>query len=226
MWTKKQRVVSLSTAESERYAADKTAPEGLGIQSVANYLGKACGLSKVPVPLAAEWRAGIVFRRRWERRRSRSTIGVSWRVIMRGGHSLTVWTKKQRVVSLSTAESERYAADKTAPEGLGIQSVANYLAKHVGRTCIWMPQRRCAWPIAEDWTRRSTPTCKTVDTGGMQGKKIRHEASRHEREPRRLDDEAAAGDRKFSSLCIFWALNLWESTRSERSCTFQDWWEV
>ena len=41
-------------------------------------------------------------------------------VIMRGGHCLKVWTKKQQVVSLSSAESELYAAVKTATEGLGI----------------------------------------------------------------------------------------------------------
>ena len=40
---------------------------------------------------------------------------------MTGGHCLKVWTKKQQVVSLSTAESELYAAVKTASEGLGIQ---------------------------------------------------------------------------------------------------------
>ena len=40
-------------------------------------------------------------------------------VIMRGGHCLKVWTKKQQVVSLSSAESELYAAVKTASEGLG-----------------------------------------------------------------------------------------------------------
>ena len=38
-------MVSLSTAESELYAAVKTASEGLGIQSVAKDLGIACGLS-------------------------------------------------------------------------------------------------------------------------------------------------------------------------------------
>ena len=43
---------------------------------------------------------------------------------MRGGHHLKVWTKKQQVASLSSAESELYAAMKTASEGLGIQSVA------------------------------------------------------------------------------------------------------
>ena len=44
---------------------------------------------------------------------------------MRGGHCLKVWTKKQQVVSVATAESEPYAAVKTASEGLGIQSLAN-----------------------------------------------------------------------------------------------------
>ena len=48
---------------------------------------------------------------------------------MRGGHCLKVWTKKQQVVSLSSAESELYAAIKTASEGLGIQSVARDLGK-------------------------------------------------------------------------------------------------
>ena len=38
-------MVSLSTAESELYAAVKTASEGLGIQSVAKDLGIACGLN-------------------------------------------------------------------------------------------------------------------------------------------------------------------------------------
>ena len=42
---------------------------------------------------------------------------VSAGVIMRGGHCLKVWTKKQQVVSLSTAESELHAAVKTASEG-------------------------------------------------------------------------------------------------------------
>ena len=43
MWTKKQQVVSLSTAESELYAAVKTISEELGIQSLAKGLGTACG---------------------------------------------------------------------------------------------------------------------------------------------------------------------------------------
>ena len=47
---------------------------------------------------------------------------VSAVVIMRGGHCLKVWTKKQQLVALSSAESGLYAAVKTASKGLGIQS--------------------------------------------------------------------------------------------------------
>ena len=46
---------------------------------------------------------------------------------MRGSRCLKVWTKKQQVVALSSAESELHAAVKTASEGLGIQSVARDL---------------------------------------------------------------------------------------------------
>ena len=45
MWTKKQQVVALSSAESELYAAVKTASEGLRIQSVAKDLGISCRLN-------------------------------------------------------------------------------------------------------------------------------------------------------------------------------------
>ena len=47
------------------------------------------------------------------------------------GHCLKVWPKKQQVVSLSSAESELYAAVKTASEGLGIQSIT----KDMGISC-------------------------------------------------------------------------------------------
>ena len=58
---------------------------------------------------------------------------VSAGVLMRSGHCLNVCTKKQQVVSLSTAESGLYAAAKTASEGLAIQSVAKDLGDgHVG----------------------------------------------------------------------------------------------
>ena len=52
---------------------------------------------------------------------------VSAEVITRRGRCLKVWTKKLQVVALSSAESELYAAVKTASEGLGIQSVARDL---------------------------------------------------------------------------------------------------
>ena len=52
---------------------------------------------------------------------------VSAGVLMRSGHCLNVCTKKQQVVSQSTAESGLYAAAKTASEGLAIQSVAKDL---------------------------------------------------------------------------------------------------
>ena len=87
---------------------------------------------------------------------------------MRGGHCLKVWTKKQQVVSLSTAESELFAAAKTALEGLRIQRVAKVLgiacglnlhldasatvclvnrrglgkAKHVDMQNLWIPNQK------------------------------------------------------------------------------------
>ena len=50
---------------------------------------------------------------------------------MKRSHCLKLWTKKQQVVALSSAESELYAAVKTASEGLGIQS----LARDLGISC-------------------------------------------------------------------------------------------
>ena len=52
---------------------------------------------------------------------------VSAGVIMRDGHCLKVWTKKQQAVSLSTAESELHAAVKTASEAIGIRSLAKVI---------------------------------------------------------------------------------------------------
>ena len=56
---------------------------------------------------------------------------VSAGVIMRGGHCLKVWTKKQQVVALSSAESELYAAGRHCFRRLGIQSVE----KDMGISC-------------------------------------------------------------------------------------------
>ena len=49
---------------------------------------------------------------------------VSAGVLMRGGHCLKAWAKKQQVVALSSAESELYAGVKTAAEGLGLTNLA------------------------------------------------------------------------------------------------------
>ena len=81
---------------------------------------------------------------------------VSARVIMRGGHCLKVRTKKQQVVSVSTAESELHAAVKTAPEALGTRS----LAKELGIVCKLVlhldASAECAWPTAGDCAKRNT----------------------------------------------------------------------
>ena len=78
---------------------------------------------------------------------------------MRGGHCLKVWTKKQQVVSLSSAEKELYAAVKTASEGLGVQSVA----KDPGHIAWAEPTlgrlgNDGRGSMAEGWAKRSTST--------------------------------------------------------------------
>ena len=52
----------------------------------------------------------------------------------------------------------------------------------------WMRNHWCQ----KSCTRPGHGHAKPLDTGGIQVKKIRHEESRHEREPRQLDDEADA----------------------------------
>ena len=113
------------------------------------------------------------------------------RSVMRGGHCLKVWTTtKQRVASLSTAESELYAAVRTASEGLGIQSVAKdleiscELILHLdASSTMCQPQR-----TGQSEARRHAGS---VDTGGFHVRPVRHEEGRHEREPSRLNDETA-----------------------------------
>ena len=68
----------------------------------------------------ADWR-GDKATRRW------LSAGV-----IRGGHRLKVWTKKQQVVSLSSAESELYAAVKTGSEGLGSRAWHRTWGSHMG----------------------------------------------------------------------------------------------
>ena len=77
------------------------------------------------------------------------------------GHCLKVWTKKQQLVSLSTAESELHVPVKTASEGLGIQSVAKDLGIACGPNLHLDASATMLVNRAEDRTRRNTSTCKT-----------------------------------------------------------------
>ena len=44
---------------------------------------------------------------------------------MRGRHCIKTWCKKQQVIALSSAESELYAAVKTAVETMGVQAIGD-----------------------------------------------------------------------------------------------------
>ena len=93
-------------------------------------------------------------------------------------------------MALSSADSELYAAVKTASEGLGVQNVAKDLEYCVGISCglnlhldasatmcFGQPQG-----IGQGEARRHA---ESVDTGGFQIWPVHHEESRHERESRR-----------------------------------------
>ena len=62
------------------------------------------------IPLAAKWRAGSVFRRRLEKATKPLDDRCQPESLCEADTVVKVWTKKQQVVSLSTAESELYAA--------------------------------------------------------------------------------------------------------------------
>ena len=87
--------------------------------------------------------------------------------------------------------SELYAAVKTPSEGIEIQSVAKDLVDSMWTEptsgCVSDDVCGQAKRIGQGESRRHA---KPEDTGGIQVKKIRHEGSGHEREPRRLSDEA------------------------------------
>ena len=101
-----------------------------------------------------------------------------------------VRTKKQQVASLSTAESELYAAFKTASECLGIQSVAKDLEivcglnLHLDATATMCKVNRRGQGKAKHVDMQNP-----VHAGGTQAKKTHPEESRYEREPRRVNDE-------------------------------------
>ena len=101
-----------------------------------------------------------------------------------------VWTKKQQVVSLSSAESELYAAVKTASEGLGrgkglgdivwTESTSGRLSNDV----LIQPQR-----TGKSEARRHA---ESVVKGSIQDRQVRHEEGRYEREPSRPNEETTA----------------------------------
>ena len=101
---------------------------------------------------------------------------------MRGGHCLKVWTKNQQVVSLSTTESQPYAAAKDRVRGIGNPERGEGPgALYVDGTYIWMPQRRCAWSTAEGCTRQNTSTCRTCGYKKLLSQKVCHEEGGYER---------------------------------------------
>ena len=110
---------------------------------------------------------------------------------MRGGHRLKVWTKKQLVVSLSTAEGETV---RTTSEGLGIQNVT----KDLGIVCGL--NVHCDAPATMCLVNRSgLGKTKCVDMSNFwiqEASKLKRfvtEKVEYERERRRLDDETTAG---------------------------------
>ena len=88
-------------------------------------------------------------------------LSVSAGVIMGDRHCLKLWTKKQHVISLSTGESELYAAVKTASEGLGIHSVAKDLGITCGLNLHLDAAATMCFATAEGWARQNTSTCRT-----------------------------------------------------------------
>ena len=93
---------------------------------------------------------------------------VSAEVIMRGGRCLMEWTKKQQLVSLSTAEIELYAAVKSASEGLDSR-----VWQMTSVLCFLTTQRRCEpQRTGQSETRWYA---EFVDTSGFQVRKVRHE---------------------------------------------------
>ena len=101
---------------------------------------------------------------------------------MRGSVCVKVWTKKQQVVSLSSAESKMYAAVKTASEGLFMR--AEPAPGCFSDDVLGQPQRTGQGEACRH--------AELVDTRIFQVRTVRHEESRHMREPSRLDDETAA----------------------------------
>ena len=113
---------------------------------------------------------------------------VSAEVIMRGGHCLKVWTKKQQVRRERAVRRSQYriirARDPERGKGLGdimwAESTSGCLSNDVLRQSQW---------IGQGEARRHA---ESVETGGIQVRQVRSTEGRHEREPSRLDDETSA----------------------------------
>ena len=145
-------------------------------------------------------------------RATRSSLSAG--VIMRGRHCLKVWTKKQQVVALSSAEGELYAAVKTASEGLGIQSVA----KDLEITCR-LNLHLDASATLSLVNRRGVGKAKHVD---MQSLWIQ-EASKSNRFATKIGTNVNPADlmtkpltkQKIEQLMsISWATHSWRATRA------------
>ena len=88
---------------------------------------------------------------------------------MRGGHCLKVWTKKQQVVSLSSAESGLYAAVKAASEGLWDPERGGGLGDIVWtESTSGCPSNDVPGQPQRIWQSEARRHAESVDTGGIQ----------------------------------------------------------
>ena len=112
-------------------------------------------LAGVLVPLATERRPGSALGRRLGMRPSHS-LSVSARTIMRGGHCLEVWTKKQQVVSVQRRE-------RTVRGGQSCVTRAGdtKCGERPGNRVQTNPAPPSVWSTAGDWGKRNTSMCST-----------------------------------------------------------------
>ena len=149
---------------------------------------------------------------------------VSAGVIMRGGRCLKVWTKKQRVVSLSTAESELCTPRSNAERGR--RTWALYVVDHTS----WMPRRPFAWSTAEELGKAELVDMRELmDTRSLQVKNVstrrKSGANANPAESRRLDDETTTvRTEEWSSLVKFMGYEFVCSAPEARRVTlYEDW---